>query len=83
VLEPWQLVIVRVYHGVATAVFTPVAIAAIADIYRERRGEMMGYFSSATLFGRLLAPSIAGTAITLYSFHGTYILCGLFGVAAL
>jgi len=35
------------------------------------------------LFGRLLAPSIAGTAITLYSFHGTYILCGLFGVAAL
>ena len=30
VTDPWQLIIVRVYHGVATAVFTPVAIAAIA-----------------------------------------------------
>ena len=81
--KPWQLIVIRVYHGVATAIFTPVAIAAIADIYRERRGEMMGYFSTATLFGRLLAPSVAGATITLYSFHGTYALCGVFGVAAL
>ena len=83
VTDPWQLIVVRVYHGVATAVFTPVAIAAIADVYRERRGEVMGYFSSATLLGRLMAPSIAGTAITLYSFHGAYIVCGAFGIAAL
>ncbi len=83
VTETWELVAVRVYHGVATAVFTPVAMAAIADAYRERRGKMMGYFSSATLAGRLLAPSIAGTAVTLYSFNWTYALCGAFGVAAL
>ncbi|RLF22589.1 MAG: hypothetical protein DRM97_05555 [Thermoprotei archaeon] len=83
ITKPWQLIVVRVYHGIATAVFTPVAIAAIADIYHERRGEMMGFFSSATLLGRLLAPSIAGTMITLYSFHETYALCGVFGIAAL
>jgi len=83
VREPWQLIIVRVYHGVATAVFTPAAIAAIADIYHERRGEMMGYFSSATLLGRLMASSIAGTMITLYSFYATYMLCGVFGIIAL
>jgi len=52
-------------------------------VYRERRGEVMGYFSSATLLGRLMAPSIAGTAITLYSFHGAYIVCDAFGIAAL
>jgi len=76
----WQLIIVRIYHGIATAIFTPVAIAAIADVYRERRGEMMGYFSSATLLGRLMAPSIAGTVITLYSFHTTYMLYAEYSV---
>mgnify|MGYP005633443863 CR=1 FL=1 len=61
VLEPWQLVIVRVYHGVATAVFTPVAIAAIADIYRERRGEMMGVL--------LISDFVWETASTIYSWN--------------
>ena len=83
VREPWQLTLVRVYHGVATATFTPVATATIADMYRERRGEMMGFFSSATMIGRLLAPTIAGTMITLTSFNGAYTLFGIFGTAAL
>jgi len=81
--KPWQLIPVRVYHGVATAIFTPVALAAIADTYAEKRGEMMGYFSSATLVGRLIAPSMAGTMITLYAFKGAYIVCGILGVASL
>jgi len=68
VTEPWQLAAVRVYRGVATAIFTPVAIASIADLYKERRGEMMGYFSSATLVGRLAAPSLAGVTILLLLF---------------
>ena len=81
--EPWQLIAVRVYHGVATAIFTPVTIASIADVYKERRGEFMGYFSSATLVGRLIAPLMAGSLITIYSFREAYIACGVFGTAAL
>jgi len=83
VTKPWQLAAVRIYHGVATAIFTPVAIASIADLYKERRGEMMRYFSSATLVGRLAAPSLAGVTIALYSFYGTYIMCAAFGSTAL
>jgi len=82
VTQPWELVAVRVYHGVATAIFTSVATAAIADLYVQRRGEMMGYFSSATLVGRLIAPVMAGTLITLYSFFWTYLVCGVFGLIA-
>ena len=81
--DPLKLLIVRVYHGVATAVFTPVAIAVISDLYREKRGEYIGYFSSATLIGRLIAPTMAGTFITLYSFYGTYLVCGLLGLTTL
>ena len=36
---PWQLAIVRAYHGLATAIFGPIAVALVADLFRERRAE--------------------------------------------
>ena len=79
VTDAWQLALIRAYHGIATPTFTPVAMALVADMYKSRRGEMMGLFSSATMIGRLLAPSIAGLIISLASFNEAYIACGLFG----
>ncbi len=32
VTTPWQLALVRVYHGLATAVFGPVAMAYVTDL---------------------------------------------------
>src|SRR3972149_1518793 len=57
---PWQLVLVRIYHGFATAILGPVAVAAIADTFEERRGERMAWYSSATMVGGLLAPFVGG-----------------------
>ncbi|MDP2744163.1 MAG: MFS transporter, partial [Dehalococcoidia bacterium] len=48
---PWQLVLVRVYHGLATAILGPVAMAAVADTFDKRRGERMAWYSSATMIG--------------------------------
>src|SRR4030065_2219762 len=39
ITSPWQLVLVRIYHGLATAVLGPVAAAAIADTFEAKRGE--------------------------------------------
>lgn len=83
VTDAWQLALIRAFHGIATATFTPVAIASIADMYESRRGEMMGIFSSTTMIGRLLAPITAGAIISIYGFYETYILCGLAGLTAL
>jgi MFS family permease len=33
VSSPWQLVGVRIYHGLATANLGPVAMATVADLY--------------------------------------------------
>jgi len=63
------LALIRAYHGIATAVFTPVSLAVIADVYAKDRGEKMGTFSSATLIGRLLAPSLAGYTIAIGVFQ--------------
>jgi len=65
VSTPWQLASVRAYHGLATAIFGPVAIALVADLFVERRGESMGWYSSSRLVGRALAPTVGGSVIDL------------------
>lgn len=86
------LVAVRLYHGLATAIFGPVAMAYVADLARQRRAEQMGWYSSATLVGRSVAPMLGGVLLsyyavggvhTLLSYHAVYIGCGLAGVLAL
>jgi MFS family permease len=83
ITSPGQLVLVRVYHGLATAILGPVAIAAIADTFEERRGERMGWYSSATMVGRFLAPLIGGILIFGEDFRWVYLAGGFAGVLAL
>ena len=80
---PWHLVLVRVYHGLATAMLGPVALAAVADTFREGRGERMGWYSSATLVGRLVAPTVGGLLIFGEDFRWVYLGCGGVGLLAL
>ncbi|NTV13536.1 MAG: MFS transporter [Desulfobulbaceae bacterium] len=85
----WQLALVRFYHGFASALFIPVALALIADLFPGERGERMGWFSSATLLGRFLAPLAGGAllgglaAAPYLSFRVVYGVCSLGGGAAL
>ena len=84
----WQLVLVRVYHGFATAIFGPVALALVADLYVAQRGEKMGWYSSATLVGRSAAPFIGGFLLSLFAasaiwhYRVVYLVCGIAGVLA-
>jgi DHA1 family multidrug resistance protein-like MFS transporter len=80
---PWQLVMVRIYHGLATAILGPVAMAAVADTFDERRGERMGWYSSATMVGRFLAPFVGGALIFGDDFRWVYITTGVIGTLSL
>lgn len=82
VAAPWQLVLVRVYHGLATAILGPVALAAVADTFDKNRGERMGWYSSATMIGRFLAPTVGGFLIFGENFHWVYLADGFAGVLA-
>ncbi len=87
------LVVVRIYHGLATAVFGPVALAYVADLTKVRRAERMGWYSSATLLGRSVAPMLGGGLLLLYvdqhgaptlgSYHAVYVGCAIAGGLAL
>ena len=80
----WQLILVRFYHGFATAIFVPVSEASIVELFPARRGERISLFSSATAIGRGIAPFLGGYIlfITGFSFNVLYLAVGIAGVAA-
>ena len=80
----YELAAVRFYHGFATAVFMPVAMAAIADRYpKEVRGEKLATYSSATMLGRFVAPFLGGAFLYLANFADLYLTCAITGIIAL
>ncbi|MBI4297589.1 MAG: MFS transporter [Chloroflexi bacterium] len=83
VSAPWQLVMVRVYHGLATAILGPVAMAAVADAFDKGRGERMGWYSSATMVGRFTAPFVGGALIFGDDFRWVFLATGFAGILAL
>ena len=83
VTEPWHLVMVRIYHGFATAILGPVAMAAVADTFDSGRGEKMGWYSSATMVGRFMAPLVGGALIFGDDFRWVYLVTGIIGTLSL
>ncbi len=59
------LVVVRFLHGLATAIYGPVAMAVVADIAGARKGEMLSWFSSVGIAGTLLGAPIGGYLLFL------------------
>ncbi len=87
-----QLVAVRFIHGFATAVYGPVAMAVVADIAGERKGELLSWFSSVGIIGGLLGAPLGGLILSLSTTGGSYeprtfqlvyTICGVSGVTAL
>jgi|SRR5882724_394255 len=79
VATPAQLAVVRAYHGLATAVLGPVAMAYVADLAPMHRGERLGWYASTTLAGRALAPVVGGALLAFGPWPWVYALCGMAG----
>jgi len=89
ITQIWQLAVVRLYHGIATAIFLPVGMALVSGLFHRERGEKLGWFSTATLLGRFCAPVGGGTALSIMilgdaqRFQMVYTICGIAGIATL
>jgi len=86
------LVVVRFVHGLATAIYGPVAMAVVAEMAGERRGEMLGWFSSVMIIGTLLGAPLGGlmlhhapnaAAPGLWDFRLVFLVSGAAGMSAL
>ena len=82
VSNPWWLIPIRFFHGIATAIIGPVASAFIVSAYPESKGEKLGLYSSATLIGRTLAPLLGGALISAFLFLGSTMSCRVVYAAA-
>ncbi|GIL20918.1 MAG: MFS transporter [Candidatus Jettenia caeni] len=88
----WQLVSLRFFHGLATSIYGPVAMATIADIAGEKKGERLSIFSSITIIGNLIGAPLGGYILKYLSgngsnsvqhFHNAYLVCGIIGLISL
>jgi MFS family permease len=77
------LTLLRLFHGLATAIFAPSALATVAELYRERRGAALGTYTACTQSGALLGPFIGGYLVFVYGFSSAFLTAGLFGCAAI
>ena len=84
VTEPLSLLSLRFLHGLATAIFSPVASAYVADIFQRGRGEKLGWFASANDVGATLGPMIGGFVLfSTASYPTTYLIVGALGLLPL
>lgn len=77
------LTVLRMFHGLATAIFAPSALATVADLYRERRGAALGTYTACTQSGALLGPFIGGYLVYAAGFSAAFITAGAFGCMAI
>jgi MFS transporter, DHA1 family, multidrug resistance protein len=77
------LTALRMFHGLATAIFAPSALATVAELYRERRGAALGTYTAATQSGALLGPFIGGYLAYAAGFPSAFVTAGLFGCIAI
>ena len=86
------LIIIRFIHGLATAIYGPVAMAVVADVAGARKGEMLSWFSSVTIIGNLLGAPLGGFILhrvpgaanpSLADFQYAYLASGIAGLFSL
>ncbi|MEW6352528.1 MAG: MFS transporter [Thermodesulfobacteriota bacterium] len=86
------LVVVRFFHGFATAVYGPVVMAVVVSVAGDKRGEMLSWFSSVTILGTLLGAPLGGFLLsslsgtqepTLRDFHIIYGVVAAMGMGSL
>lgn len=79
------LLIVRFYHGLATALYAPPASALVSKAYPTERGRRLGLYNASENSGVVLGPVVGGfvLAATATNFTIAFIVSGAIGILAL
>lgn len=78
------LIIIRLLHGNATAIFGPTVSATISDIAdKKNRGVKLGFFSSIQGIGQTLGAMLGGFLISYKGFGYSFLASGFIGLTGL
>ncbi len=75
--EPFHLISIRLFHGLATAIFGPITLAVIASIYIDKRATYLGWFGTARSMGYVLGPVIGGGLLIFFKSEYIFLITGL------
>ena len=79
---PTQLIGLRIFHGVSTAVYGPVTLAYVAEIRFNKFGRNFGIFSLARNSSYIIGPLIGGWLLLSYEPIHIYAIIGLISILA-
>ena len=79
---PEQLVLIRIVHGTATAIYGPVTLAYVAEMHSRRRAERLGWFEMARSGGYIVGPAVAGWLLLWFSPVAVFTVIGLLSTLA-
>ena len=82
VQTPGQLLLVRLVHGFATAIYGPVVTALVADMFQQRRTQRMGWYRSIRTASYLLGPLLGGFVLFYADFRLAWVSVGALGLIA-
>lgn len=73
-----QLILFRTAMGFGSAIMSTVALTLLARIAPPgQRGAVLGFYTSAMLFGQAISPTIGGYLGNLFSWRAAFIFCAL------
>ena len=78
------LVVIRVIHGSATALFGPTVSATLSDLAPpDQRGRWLGVYSTVQGAGQAFGPVVAGALVVGADFSRVFVVSGVLGLLAL
>lgn len=79
---PEQLVLLRLFHGLATAIFGPVTLAYVAALATNKRATRQGWFGLARSGSYLIAPTAAAWLLQYWPPEVVFSIIGTISLAA-
>ncbi|MBM3619354.1 MAG: MFS transporter [Alphaproteobacteria bacterium] len=80
---PDQLMLLRIIHGSATAIFGPVTLAIVAELGRDNRATRLGIYEMARGAGHMIGPAAAGLLLAVSDVSTVFTVVGLLSCAAM
>ena len=78
-----DLIFLRLFHGISTAILGPVGLAYIVQLENDTQATRLAYFGFSRSLVSLSAPLAAGVSLTVFDFETVFIMIGIGSLTAL
>jgi len=79
-----SLYMIRIVHGLGSALFIPTALAVVTDLSRHgEHGKAMGWYTASSQLGLMAGPIVGGFILQQFGFEAAFYGCSLMPLLAL